>query len=359
MKRYTNAGTILALACALALVLTGTELRAQDDGRRFEAVRLFNQAQDKYNRADYQGAVADYSNAIRQYPAYYDAYGRRAEAQIKLQNYAGAIESYQQMIRIFPNDAGVYRRLGDAYVALGNWDLALDAYNQLISRDGGREPRQLRTAVYLQLGRYADALADYDALIEQEREEGQLYLERGRIYQLGGNLQAAIADYDRAALLRPDDIEVRVQRATALYFERKNLRALDDCEIVLKRDGQNALALYTRANARFALGFKADALREVDQIAQLAPVGVFAFQARALARLNRKDYAGAVADLSEAVRLQPAFALAYLQRGQAHAGVGDRPKARSDYAEASRLFGVYGDATNLKLAQEALQKLGS
>lgn len=345
---------------SLLLTFAPTPLFAQGDPQRYEAVRLFNQANDKSAKGDYQGAIVDYSLSVKQYPGYYDAYARSAELHFKLQEYTKAIEDYKQMIRLYANDSSAYQHLGESYFALQEYPKAIDAFSRLISlNESAPEPRTLRAKVYTATGEYAKALADYEVLLDQEPEiAAQAYFERGRVYQRLDKFPLALEAYQQVILLSIELPGFFAQRGFASYQNGQNLSAISDCATALKADPQNILAYYGRGNANFYLGRTLEAQADYKAAPVLVPKNEFEFQARGIARLNTKDYAGAIADYTGAIALHPPFATAYFGRGQSKLASGDRKGAIVDFQQAAKLYGERGDPENQQKVQTTLQKIG-
>lgn len=349
-----------SLWLALLLIFAPIPTLAQGDAERFEAVRLFNQANDKSAKGDYQGAFTDYALSVKKFPGYYDAYARSAELRFKLQEYAKAIEDYRQMLRLYANDSGAYQRIGESYLALQDYPKAIEAFSRLVSfNESSPQPRRLRASVYIATGEYTKALADYQVLLDQDPEiAAQAYFESGKIYQRLDKFPLALEAYKQVTLLNVEVPGLLAQQGFTRYQNGRNLPAISDCTEALKTDPKNVLAYYGRGNANFYLGLKSEAQADYSAAASLEPKNEFDFQARAIARLNTKDYLGAVADYTQAIALHPPFAAAYFGRGQSKLAVGDRQGAITDFQKAAKLYSDRSDPENQQKVQTVLQKIG-
>jgi len=126
---------------------------------------------------------------------------------------------------------------------------------------------------------------------------------RGAAYDLKGEAEKAIADFDAAIRLKPDYGEAYVNRGLAW---------------ARKRDYDRAIADFTEATAldpRFAH---------------------LAFSNRGIADGEKGDYQRGVQDFDEAIRLKPDYAPAYYGRGNIYNAIGDTDKAIADFAAAIR-----------------------
>ena len=118
-----------------------------------------------------------------------------------------------------------------------------------------------------------------------------------------GDLDGAIADFDRAAELNPKD--------DAPYFNRAQARKL-------KNDTAGAIADYTKA-------------------IELGSTNPAAYNNRGNARVENKDREGAIADYTRAIELKPDYARAYYNRAVLKKEKGDKAGAEADLKLAQKL----------------------
>lgn len=118
-----------------------------------------------------------------------------------------------------------------------------------------------------------------------------------------GDLDGALADFDRAIELNPKD--------DAAYYNRAQAKRL-------KKDAGGAVADYTRA---IELGSKNPA----------------AYNNRGNARAENNDRDGAIADYTRAIELKPDYARAYYNRAVTKQAKGDATGAEADFKAAEKL----------------------
>ena len=91
---------------------------------------------------------------------------------------------------------------------------------------------------------------------------------RGWWYAKEGDYGHAIADYDRAIGLKPDDQAVFARRGTAYFNQGDYARALADWNEALRletEDTYNPLVLYDRGVAELKLGRTAEGQADINQ----------------------------------------------------------------------------------------------
>jgi len=166
------------------------------------AEEWFNLGVDKFNVEDYQGAIADYNQAITIKPDYADAYNRRGLAKSGLGDKQGAITDYNQAIKIKPDLAIAYLNRGVAKDDLGDKQGAIADYNQAIKIEPDSPYAYfLRGLVKSNLEDNQGAITDYNQAIKIKPDYADAYYNRGNAKSNLGDKQGAIADYNQAAQL--------------------------------------------------------------------------------------------------------------------------------------------------------------
>ncbi|MBV9389542.1 MAG: tetratricopeptide repeat protein [Chroococcidiopsidaceae cyanobacterium CP_BM_ER_R8_30] len=138
---------------------------------------LIRQGGDKYKKGDYQGAIADYTKALRLNPKSAEAYNYRGNARLNLRNKQGAISDYNQAIKINPKYADAFDDRGDGRSALGDNQGAIDDYDQAIRVDPYYARAYAnRGLVRSTLGDKQGALADLQQAAALAQQQGKTYL---------------------------------------------------------------------------------------------------------------------------------------------------------------------------------------
>jgi tetratricopeptide (TPR) repeat protein len=210
--------TSIAILGAIA-ILTGTpqvyaQTLPQTIALQSSAVNLLNQGLQKSDLGDLQGALADYTQAIRINPRYSLAYYNRAITYQDLGNREAALVDYNKAIEINQNwgkgglvDAYINR--GQLRDEQGDRRGAISDYNQAIRlnpRDS--EAYYNRGIVYYNLGEKKAALVDYTKAIQVNNwtDKGlySAYLNRGNVKAQLGDRKGAFEDYSKAISIKSD-----------------------------------------------------------------------------------------------------------------------------------------------------------
>jgi tetratricopeptide (TPR) repeat protein/predicted aspartyl protease len=222
---------------------------------------------------------------------------------------------------------------------------------------------------------YAHAIEALNRACELAPMESSYFAERGQIYGESGQPDKAVADLDQALLLKPDNLEALVARASLRHARDESAGAIADlntaAEVSAKEanvrldlgmayeslerfpeaiaqfdlwiavhpeDARLAVALNGRCRARALLGQQLDrALSDCTHALWATPNYVDALTSRGMVRLRLGDYKKSIGDYNEALKLKPDTAWALYGRGLAKLRLGSNADAQADIAAARRL----------------------
>lgn len=150
-------------------------------------------------RLKYDLAIADYSRALAIRP-HADDYHNRGFAFLKRGDYRSAIADYSSALEMRPKSATLLnsrcwaRAVAgvDLEEALGDCDRSIGLDDSLLTRDS-------RAFVYFRLGRYQDAIAEYDAVLKKNSKNAAALYMRGV-----AKMRQGMSDVDAAEGMDPD-----------------------------------------------------------------------------------------------------------------------------------------------------------
>ncbi|QDL10263.1 hypothetical protein DP114_22295 [Brasilonema sennae CENA114] len=304
--------------------------------RRTEA--LISSGGAKKNRKDYQGAIADYNQALLINPNNPDAYYGRGLAYYYLKKYQAALEDVNKLLQLSPKNAFAYVVRGCIRTLLGDKQAALTDFNQALQLD----PKHVnaynnRGVIRQELGDKQAALADFNQAIQLDPKLALAYTNRGDIRYDLGDKQAALADYNQAIQLDPKDANAYITRGKFRYESGDKQAALADYNQAIQLDPKLALAYTNRGVLRAESGDKQAALTDFNQAIQLDPKLAPAYTNRGKFRYESGDKQAALADFNQAIQLDPKLALAYNNRGVLRYQSGDKQAALADFNQAIQL----------------------
>ncbi|WP_169156249.1 serine protease [Brasilonema bromeliae] len=248
--------------------------------RRTEA--LISSGGAKKNRKDYQGAIADYNQALRINPNNPDAYLQRGSAYYYLKKYQAAREDFNKVLQLSPKNANAYNNRG---------------------------------VLRYQSGDKQAALADFNSAIQLDPKLAGTYYNRGAIRDQSGDKQAALADYNSAIQLDPKNAPAYIERAVLRYESGDKQAALADYNQAIQLDPKNAKVYTNRGFLRKESGDKQAALADFNQAIQLDPKDAFAYYNIGLVKYEQGDIEEAMRQFQTAInndskKVQPQLALA-------------------------------------------------
>ena len=167
-----------------------------------------------------------------------------------------------------------------------------------------------RSGGYRAKGDLDRAIADYNRVLRLDKNLAAAYGGRARAYLGKGELDKALADFGEAARLDPQSASLYLDRA-AIYVAKSNLdQAIADYDKAIERDPKLAVAHNNRGLAFSAKGELDKALADFDVALRLDPKFADAFLNRANVFREKHDLERARQDFQAALRLDPKLASA-------------------------------------------------
>ncbi len=277
------------------------------------AASLHESGNQKLDKGDYDGAIADYNRAIELNPKYASAYNNRGNAKSNKRDYDGAIADYNRAIELDPKYAFAYSNRGSAKSNKRDYDGAIADFDRAIELDP-KFASAYNNRGYAKSNKrdYDGAIADCNRAIELDPKYAFAYNNRGKAKKSKGDCDGAIADYNRAIELDP----------------------------------KFAIACYNRADAKTNIGDLNGAIADFDRAIELEPKYAVAYCFRGIVKRLKSDQDGAIADFDRAIELEPKYASAYVNRGHSYMGKGDYERAIQDWSRAIELDEKNSDALN-------------
>ena len=154
-------------------------------------------------------------------------------------------------------------------------------------------------------GKYAEAIVEYRNAVALDDKFGRARAKLGEAYAASNNPEGAYREYQRAADLLPDDIEVQKRAAILLFmagqFEDVRTRA----EVVLRKNPKDVDAQILLANAMVGLRDLEGGIRQIEEAIELDPEHAATYTNLGLLKVAQNQAEAAEAAFQKAVDLDP------------------------------------------------------
>jgi tetratricopeptide (TPR) repeat protein len=258
----------------------------------------------------------------------------RADDEAAVRLYTSVIDGAQPYPEFVYRRATAYHALGNIHDALLDYDLAikLNPWNLVAFADRG-----LLLARYH--SQYNLAIADFDQALKLAPDNIDVLILRGDAYAEQGKYVPALADLDRAVTLSPRNPTAYVHRASAYSRQRLTDKALQDYAKALSIDPDNVDALVNRGALYSESGDGVSALADSNHALKVKPGNPIALYDRGYANFVRRDYDAAIADYTAALDASPDLGMAYANRCLTAALAGhDQKTVQNDCTHAVQLL---------------------
>ena len=314
----------------------------------FRARAAFRLGQVALRDGYFQQAHDAFNLLIGEYPESEfapQAYLLRGDARLGLSQWQGAVNDFLQYLRLRPGliDSYVYERIADAQIALGQTDAALQNYESAINAKRSKVPllvlREKLAAIYTNLARVEEAVAQYDAILTVARNlpyrayvaftAAQTLLDAGRkedgiarMRQVVENYAGTAYAHDAMQNLSAEGIVYDgFRRGRGAYIAGEYLAAID------------AFNQFTSSNALAAI-----------------PAELHLLLGRAYRQIGNADAAMvAFQTVIDQYPQDPLFGDALLERGRTRFLSGDSPAAITTYLAIADNYGYLADAAGIAL----------
>jgi tetratricopeptide (TPR) repeat protein/S1-C subfamily serine protease len=234
------------------------------------AVFYINRGNVRNELGDKQGAIDDYTQAIKINPNDALAYYNRGIVRNELGDKQGAIDDYTLAIKFNPNYAQAYYNRGNVRKDLGDKQGAIDDYTQAIKINPNfAQAYGNRGGVRSELGDNQGAIDDFNQAIKFNPNNANAYYGRGIVRNELGDKPGAIDDYTQAIKINPNDAKAYYNRGIVRYDLGDKPGAIDDYTLAIKINPNLAQAYVRRGSVRYQLGDKPGAKEDLQRAAQL------------------------------------------------------------------------------------------
>ena len=194
---------------AASLQPTKPPSQPQDTKARFAGRHLLK-GDALYSKADFDGAIAEYREAMRLKPNAADAHGLRGLELEQEGDFDGAIAEYREMVRLRPNDARAHFGLGVNLGLKGDWDGEITEEREAIRLKPDKADAHFNLGLALgEKGDWDGAISECRMAIRLKADYAMAHDALGAALEQKGELQPALEEYLKAYELDPRNPTIR------------------------------------------------------------------------------------------------------------------------------------------------------
>jgi tetratricopeptide (TPR) repeat protein len=237
-----------------------------------------------------------------------------------------------------------YEVRGEMYRRLGRYDQALADFNHALElRPDDSWAIGSRGQTYRSMGRYEEAIADLNRAIEVHPDKDWMIVARGQTRRLMGRYEEALTDFNRAIELHPGRDWIIAHRGETYRLMDRYDEALADFTRAIELHPENAWAIGSRGQTYQSMGRYEEALADFTRAIELHPEYAWVIGSRGQTYQSMGRYEEGLADLNRVIDLFPQYAWAIGIRSQIYRLLGRYDEAMADLNRAIALESDHDD----------------
>jgi tetratricopeptide (TPR) repeat protein len=296
--------------------------------RKNKASTIYKQAMYLLNAGQFQKALFLFDSTLETNPTFEYAYFHRGFAKEKLLEFEGAIADYSAAVRLDKKLAEAYHRRGLLKEKLKDHQSAHNDFDTAYSLN------KSRTDYLLSRGR--------SKMLGNDFEGAKRDLMEAKMTENAGNDIDSVSQRYIVALSSYDDALLEIEK-------KKSKKALEMLNQAINLAPDNGYFYYKRAEVLNGMNKFEEALADYSKSIEMAE-DPNAYNSRGLIRFQLVDISGAIKDFDDAIEKKAMYSEAYLNRGIAKAEQDSMQSAIDDFTKAIKNH-RYEDTTQAKVLE--------
>lgn len=259
----------------------------------------------RINLADFRAAVSDYDRALQDQPEEQSIHFNRALCLLELKDTAALHRSTGSLLHRYPKWSRAHMLKAQYLLLVGDTLAAIPHIDTLLllsPSDAQAWAFKARYALQQENNLLADSL--FSQALCYDKDNHDYYLARAQARHALGRYGDALSDYDQTIRLIPQHFVAHYNRGLLRSFVGDDNRAIEDFSFVLEQETDNTLARYNRALLYERTGNFRAAATDYTALLRQYPHFLYGYVARARCRRRLGNLRGALADESYVARQQ-------------------------------------------------------
>ena len=211
---------------------------------------------------EFQNASESYTKAIGRYPKLSEAYYGRSQASYQLSNYTSALEDINRAIELDSSLSNYYVHRGTVYEMMLKHIKAVEDYKKAIKLDNNPYAYNCIGSVLADSSKNKEAGLFYSIAISL-KEDPIFYNNRGLSYEMLGQSDSAVVNYNRAIEMDSYNPDYYYNRAISKYRLDDVQGSLTDFTKAIEIDSLHDQSYYYRALIYFEKGNNDQAIQDL------------------------------------------------------------------------------------------------
>ncbi|WP_175402733.1 tetratricopeptide repeat protein [Mangrovivirga cuniculi] len=236
---------------------------------------LYNNLGKALEKDNKPGAALDaYDKAIELDEQYTRAFENRGVLNIQMENFEDGIDDlvFAEQLNGGKLQGELYVKIAEAYNQLERYGAAISYYEKAINNGAG-SPEQLTALgdVFIETESFRDAINRYTQALNINKEYLPAYSSRALAHMYLGNNQAAVEDLNVILANDPDNANARYNRGFLMEQLGNFEAAISDYNKFIDNNPKDDQVVFDRANAYFSLESYSEALKDYNKAIEINP----------------------------------------------------------------------------------------